>query len=34
MIYIPLPEDKKLTLKDILQDKVSDKYMLSEKLVK
>ena len=34
VIYIPLPEDKKLTLKDILQDKVSDKYMLSEKLVK
>lgn len=34
MIYIPLPEDKKLTLKDILQDKVEEKYMLSEKLVK
>ena len=34
MIYIPLPEDKKLTLKDILQDKVAEKYMLSEKLVK
>lgn len=33
MIYIPLPEDKKLTLKDILQDKVEEKYMLSEKLV-
>ena len=34
MIYIPLPEDKKLTFKDILQDKVEEKYMLSEKLVK
>lgn len=34
MIYIPLPEDKKLTLKDILQDKVEEQYMLSEKLVK
>lgn len=34
MIYISLPEDKKLTLKDILQDKVEEKYMLSEKLVK
>ena len=34
MIYIPLPEDKKLTLKYILQDKVEEKYMLSEKLVK
>ena len=33
MIYIPLPEDKKLTLKDILQDKVAEKYMLSEQLV-
>lgn len=33
MIYIPLPEDKKLTLKDILQDKVEEKYMLSEQLV-
>ena len=33
MIYIPLPEDKKLTLKDILQNKVKEKYMLSEKLV-
>ena len=33
MIYIPLPEDKKLTLKDILQDKVKEKYMLSKKLV-
>ena len=33
MIYIPLPEDKKLTLKDILQNKVEEKYMLSEKLV-
>ena len=33
MIYIPLPEDKKLTLKDVLQDKVEEKYMLSEKLV-
>ena len=33
MIYIPLPEDKKLTLKDILQDKVAEKYMLGEQLV-
>ena len=33
MIYIPLPEDKKLTLKDVLQDKVKEKYMLSEQLV-
>lgn len=33
MIYIPLPEDKKLTLKDILQNKVEEKYMLSEQLV-
>ena len=33
MIYIPLPEDKKLTLKDILQEQVEEKYMLSEQLV-
>lgn len=33
MIYIPLPEDKKLTLKDILQEKVEEKYMLSKQLV-
>lgn len=33
MIYIPLPDDKKLTLKDVLQDKVEEKYMLSEQLV-
>lgn len=33
MIYIPLPEDKKLTLKEILQEQVEEKYMLSEQLV-
>ncbi|PZM87467.1 MAG: DNA (cytosine-5-)-methyltransferase [candidate division SR1 bacterium] len=30
MIYIPLPEDKKLTLKDILQDKVEESYYINQ----
>ena len=30
MIYIPLPEDKKLTLKDILQDKVEELYYINQ----
>ena len=30
MIYIPLPDDKKLTLKDILQDKVEESYYINQ----
>lgn len=30
MIYIPLPEDKKLTLKDVLQDKVEESYYINQ----
>ena len=33
MIYIPLPEDKKLTLKDILQDKVEESYYINQEKV-
>ena len=33
-VVVSQPEDKGLLLKDILQDKVGEKYMLSEKLVK
>ena len=33
MIYIPLPEDKKLTLKDILQDKVEESYYINKEKV-
>lgn len=32
-MYIPLPEDKKISLGDILLDEVDQKYVLSEQLI-